>query len=266
MELRAAKIEQFLAQNKSVILVSVKQVKGSTPRDIDAKMLVSANKSIGTIGGGKLEFSAIEKAQIMLKNKQGEQELEISLGIKSQQCCGGFVKLKLELIDENISQKLLEEAREQEETLPCIYLFGAGHVGIALANLLAQMPYKTTLIDSRGNLAPDNIANIELIISPLPEAIARAAKPNSAFVVFTHDHELDFLILSEILKINTVKYVGMIGSKTKKKKFESWFIKNAGTNQQLEKLTCPIGGNEVGDKRPNIIAALTLSEIIGRLY
>ncbi len=260
-----SKIEQFISEQKLCILVSVSKVKGSTPRNIDAFMLISEQKSIGTIGGGRLEFLAIEKAQKMLVDNWSEQELEISLGRESAQCCGGFVKLKLQKLDDNLVADLLKSEKQKQENLPHIYLFGAGHVGKALASLLVQMPYNTSLIETRQNMMVDIMKPIKTILNPLPEMIVREAKANSAFVIFTHDHELDFLILSEILKREDAKYVGMIGSKTKRKKFENWFLKNDGASTQLAKLTCPIGDAEIGDKRPEIIAALTLGEIISRL-
>ncbi len=273
MDIRFAQIEDFLKPPIPCIKISILETKGSTPRNIDAFMLVNEKQIIGTIGGGNLEFLAIKAAKKMLATGEVEQELEISLGIKTAQCCGGWVKIKLQILDENHRTQLLQKTKIQEKNLPEIYLFGAGHVGKALANLLAFMPFKTFLIDTRKDIVFDSPITIKTIITPLPETIIKQAKANSAFVVFTHDHALDFLIMAEVLKRNHASYAGMIGSKTKCKKFANWLLKNGGNEKQLAKITCPIGqphtnaqtNAQAGDKRPNIIAALTLSEIISNI-
>jgi len=264
VDIRFAQLKNFI-EIYPCILVNVQEVKGSTPREKDAFMLVNEKNSIGTIGGGNLEFLAIEQAKKMLDNNEAEQILDITLGKDSAQCCGGFVKLKLQILENKSLENLIKKIKKQEENLPRIYLFGAGHVGKALANLLAQMPYKTTLIDTRPNVMINIAPNIKTKITPLPETIIRQAKPNSAFVIFTHDHALDFLLLSEILNRNDFSFAGMIGSKTKRKKFEKFYLKNNGTKENLQKITCPIGSDTLVDKRPAIIAALTLAQIISNI-
>ncbi len=269
MDIRLAEIDSFLITATPSIKINILETKGSTPRNTDAFMLVNERQTIGTIGGGNLEFLAIENAKKMLFSGETEQELEISLGAKTTQCCGGWVKIKLQILDEKQRRLLLKKTKIQEATLPEIYLFGAGHVGKALANLLAFMPYNTSLIDTRKDIVFDSPITIRTIITPLPETVIKQAKANSAFVVFTHDHALDFLIMAEVLKRNDVSYAGMIGSKTKCKKFAGWLLKNSGNEKQLAKITCPIGHSQTnvkaGDKRPNIIAALTLGEIISNI-
>jgi xanthine dehydrogenase accessory factor len=264
VDIRLVEIENFIKQAPCVI-VSVIEAKGSTPRNIDAFMLVNEQNSLGTIGGGNLEFLAIEQTKKMLAKNEKEQELALALNEKSNQCCGGRVKLKLQFLDIELQENLLKKVKQQEENLPHIYLFGAGHVGKALANLLAQMPYKTTLIDTRPDVMSDIAPNIKTKLTPLPETIVKKAKANSAFVIVTHDHALDFLILAEVLKRDDANYTGMIGSKTKRKKFEKYFLKNDGNQAQLVKIICPIGSKELVDKRPQIIAALTLGEIIANI-
>ena len=90
----------------------------------------------------------------------------------------------------------------------------------------------------------------------------KAAPAGSAFVVLTHDHALDFLIVAEALKRDDAAYVGMIGSKTKRRRFESQFLRAGGSKAVLAQLTCPIGGADVDDKRPEIIASLTAAELV----
>ena len=85
-------------------------------------------------------------------------------------------------------------------------------------------------------------------------------------MVLTHDHALDFLIVAEALKRNDAAYVGMIGSKTKKATFRSWYLKSAGGSEaDFSRLVSPIGGAAVKDKRPSVIAALAAAEIVTAL-
>ncbi len=268
MSVDFALVKNFLSENNPIILVNIVQTKGSTPRDKDGFMLVSMAKIIGTIGGGALEYRAIERARKMLRDGENFCQLDFALGESNKQCCGGRVRLNLRLVDDNIAQNLLKKIKSQQEKLPNIYLFGAGHVGRALARLLEQMPYKTLLIDSRANISGNIGTGANLIINPFPESVIKQAEPKSAFVIFTHDHELDFLLAYEALERGDAKYIGMIGSKTKCAKFSNFYRKNNGKKENLANLTCPIGANyvqHIGDKRPEIIAALTLGEIIVNL-
>src|SRR5690606_16811515 len=106
-------------------------------------------------------------------------------------------------------------------------------------------------------------AEIEAKLTPMPEEMVRQAPAGSAFAVLTHDHALDFLIVAEALKRDDAAYVGMIGSKTKKATFRSWFLKSAGgTEAQFARLVSPIGGAALKDKRPAVIAALAAAEIM----
>jgi len=100
----------------------------------------------------------------------------------------------------------------------------------------------------------------------MPEAEVRKAPAGTAFAILTHDHALDFLIVAEALKRDDTAYVGMIGSRTKKATFKSWFLKSAeGSETEFDRLVSPIGGNAVKDKRPPVIAALAAAEIMTAL-
>ncbi len=93
----------------------------------------------------------------------------------------------------------------------------------------------------------------------------RDAPPGSAFVAMTHSHATDFLIMAEALKRGDAAYCGMIGSATKRAVFAGWLGDNGYDTALAQRLTCPIGGSAVRDKRPEVIAALTAAEIITAL-
>ena len=107
---------------------------------------------------------------------------------------------------------------------------------------------------------------VETRLTAVPEEVVRAAPPGAAFVVLTHDHALDFLIVAEALRRDDAAYVGMIGSRTKKATFRSWYLKTAGGSViAFSRLVSPIGGSAVDDKRPAVIAALAAAEIMTAL-
>ncbi len=85
---------------------------------------------------------------------------------------------------------------------------------------------------------------------------------HSIFIITTHDHSLDFLITAEALAKGNAKYVGMIGSPTKRAVLKSWLKENDYDAASIANLHCPLGGNKVKNKQPEIIAALTVAEIL----
>jgi xanthine dehydrogenase accessory factor len=268
MTLSARSLEAFLAAHDRVALVEVADAKGSTPRERGVTMLVAPAATHGTIGGGQLEFMAIDKARMMLAGwttpaQADPLRLSVPLGPEIGQCCGGRVELDIRLVDVDLRNGLRARAQEADRALPHVLVFGGGHVGQALAASLVLLPLKVTVIETRADALegmPDGVATR---VTAMPEAAVRDAPGGAAFVVLTHDHALDFLIVAEALKRDDAAYVGMIGSKTKKATFRSWFLKTAdGTAAAFDRLVSPIGGDAVHDKRPAVIAALASAEIM----
>lgn len=230
-----------------MIRVRVAEAHGSTPREAGAAMHVTADALHGTIGGGRLEWLAIAAARAMLAAGETARDMEVPLGPEIGQCCGGRVRLTLERV----------AAIAPEAAYPTVLILGAGHVGRALARALAPLPLAPLLIDGRAGelaLAPPGIPTRE---SALPEAEIRAAPPGAAYVILTHDHALDFLLAAEALARGDAAYVGLIGSATKRARFERWLGRPAPA------LTCPIGAAGRGDKRPAVIAAHGAVEVLG---
>lgn len=136
------------------------------------------------------------------------------------------------------------------------YLFGAGHVGRALAVALAPLPFLVTWIDMRPGAIPETFpANVTAITSGDPvELLGRA--PDGAFVaVMTHSHALDLDLVIAALAANRFAYVGLIGSATKRARFTSAMHKMGIPAEAIEKLVCPIGLTTIKDKAPAAIAA-----------
>ncbi|MDR6756350.1 xanthine dehydrogenase accessory factor [Mycoplana sp. BE70] len=256
-------LREFLRDEADCVLVEVTDADGSTPRNTDAWMLVSQNGIFATIGGGQLEYLAIDHARRALRQRQSIAPLTVPLGPEIGQCCGGRVKLAFTAVTEQLSEDLIARSDAEMARRPHVYIFGAGHVGRALAMALAPVPVRTVLIDTREQELRDcRITGVETCLTPVPEAMVRDAPAGSAFVILTHDHALDFLITAEALSRGDAAYVGMIGSKTKRATFRNWLSREVGRPELCERLACPIGGAAVKDKRPAVIATLAAAEIL----
>ena len=251
----------FLDRDDAVVRVAIDTARGSTPRDAGTTMFVAAKGTWGTIGGGQLEYMAIDEARALLRSGRGTGAMDVPLGPEIGQCCGGRVRIALDRMDDvGRSAALAGEAVERGDR-PQVLIFGAGHVGRELAHCFERLPVRAVLIDSRKDEMMSCHASVEKRLTPLPEAEIRAAPPGSAFVVLTHDHALDFLLTSEALARRDAAYVGMIGSATKRAKFAR-FSKELSPRADLRKLTCPIGSTGSADKRPEVIAAFVAAEIM----
>ncbi|ASY72382.1 XdhC protein [Sinorhizobium fredii USDA 205] len=256
-------IRHFLSGNTACILVEVSGAAGSTPRDTDAWMLVSKERTFATIGGGQLEYMAIDRARQLLKGAATDDRLAIPLGPEIGQCCGGRVVLAFKAVDLETRAALIERSDAEIARRPHVYVFGAGHVGDALAMALSLVPVRTVLVDTREQeLSAVDVPGIETCLTAMPEAVVRDAPPGSAFVILTHEHALDFLIAAEALARQDACYVGMIGSKTKRATFRNWLSRDVERPDLFDRLVCPIGGTALKDKRPAVIAALAAAEIM----
>jgi len=254
----------FLDRYPDAVQVRLALVRGSSPRAAGTGMIVSATACHGTIGGGQLEYMVIDAARAMLAQGQTRRDLDIPLGPEIGQCCGGRVAVTLRRMDAAARHTARAEAARQAAARSHVYVMGAGHVGRALAHLLVHMPVRTLVVDSRSAelaLCPDAADRRE---SALPESEIDRAPPGSAFVILTHDHALDFLLAAQALRRGDAAYVGMIGSATKRARLAHW-CRDHCNGLRIDALTCPIGAATQGDKRPEVIAAGVLTEVLAAL-
>src|SRR5690554_2775507 len=229
-------------------------------------MTVANASSIGTIGGGQLELRAIARAREMIEKNESAGALDIPLGPEIGQCCGGRVSIAMRRIDEDVARSARVMAEREYMARTAVYVFGAGHVGNALGQALALLPFRTLLVDNRAEEIAKVPTGVEARHVAMQEALVREADAGSVFVILTHDHGLDFLIAAEALGRGDAAYVGMIGSKTKRATFKSWLGDMGFDTAVLDRLIMPIGGADVDDKRPEIIAALTAAEIVRAVH
>lgn len=259
---RSAELADFLATHQPIIACELTSVRGSSPREQGTFMLVSMGSIFGTIGGGALEYMVIDHARRLIAEGRAEEAMDVPLGPEIGQCCGGRVGVSLRHADAGVRANLVERIAAEEAKEPQIYIFGAGHVGRALAQILALLPVRSEVIDTRQEELSTLPPGVSWRRVAMPEAVVRSAPDGSSYVVLTHDHALDFLIVAEALKRSDSPYVGMVGSQTKRAKFSSWFRGEGGDPALLERLISPIGRQGLGDKRPAIIAALAAAEIM----
>lgn len=253
----AVLVRQWMGAGAPVILITISDVSGSAPRGTGATMAVSGAGKTGTIGGGALEWALIATAREMLASGETLRNMRQPLGPEIGQCCGGMVKAELRRLTD------ADPAPQKDDTSSAVYIFGAGHVGAALARALAALPVRLTVVDQRGDLLAPLAQFGEVVETVLPEATVAAAPSGVAFVVTTHDHALDFLIVEAALRRGDARYVGMIGSASKRAVLAKR-LATAGLSDAA--LTCPIGAGVSTDKRPEIIAATTAAELAGALF
>jgi xanthine dehydrogenase accessory factor len=258
-------LPSFLAGHPATILVEITDAQGSTPREAGAFMLVAPAATWGTIGGGQFEFMAIGNAREMLAGN-GVAVMDIPLGPEIGQCCGGRTQLAFRRVTPEVAATLEARLAQEARGLPEVYLFGAGHVGRALAAALDPLPLSVTVVETRESELANLPAAARTCLVPMPEALVAEIPAGSALVILTHDHALDFLIAREALARTDLAYTGMIGSATKRATFASWLSREGGGERTwLDRLTLPIGGSAVRDKRPEVIAAMTTAEILAAL-
>ncbi len=290
-------------------LVTLARVQGSSPREAGARIVVRPSGGFhGTIGGGALEWVALEAALAALKAGRGPAaRRSLALGPELAQCCGGRVDWRIEVFDRRDGEDLAALAAAEAggvktltarigadgrverrldrdrpggrltETLPggeewtepigesarAVYLFGAGHVGRALALALAPLPFVVRWIDSRREAFPARApANVALIHAPEPTSELAGAPDGGLIVVMTHSHAIDLDVVAAALKSERFGYVGLIGSATKRARFLRQ-MRDAGlTETMLARLVCPIGVAGIEGKDPAVIAASTAAQLL----
>ncbi|MBO6701601.1 MAG: xanthine dehydrogenase accessory protein XdhC [Pseudomonadales bacterium] len=221
---------------------------GSTPREV-TKMVITAEKTFDTIGGGQLEFKVIEDARSMLESRAPSQKIDhYPLATKADQCCGGSVTVLIESFP---------------ITAMRLAVFGAGHVASALMQVLAQCDARIEWIDSREDVFPESVSsNVQLIKSKDPVSYVDELTDQHRCIIITHDHALDYQLVHALLNQTEIDYVGLIGSNTKAKRFFQRMDKDGISQEDQQRCVCPIGMPEVKGKLPMEIAVSIAAQIL----
>ena len=259
-------VQRLRATRTPAVMVTVAMVRGHAPRNGGAKMVVSRDGLFGTVGGGNLEATAVQRARELLADGASEPELlTLTLSDRSSteygvQCCGGEVTMLLEPVP----------------VVPAVAIFGIGHVGLELARILARQPIELWLVDSRaemlaegrlgvpGSSGPlgDAVATVRVRQLPVPEA-ALADLPTGAHVlIMTHDHVEDLAIVEAALRSDALGSIGLIGSKSKWARFRSQLGEAGLGDDELARVSTPIGIDGIRSKEPAAIAVSVAARVL----
>ena len=308
-------------------MISVLATEGSAPRGAGTRMLVTANTLVGTIGGGQLEFRAVEQARAILGHAVGAWRVQdYPLGPLLGQCCGGRVRLLVEHVDPGglgwladavegsvlvtelvaggVERSVWANAEvpfssaepggeapppahslkgrgedrlavQARSPLPeagarfvevvgryrrALYLFGAGHVGQAIARHAADLPFRLAWFDTRAEFS--DVAGVTVVDAERVATCVADAPADAAIVILTHDHGLDYRLTLAALQRAPVAYVGLIGSSTKRARFLARLGRDGIGAPDLARLTCPIGLPGISGKEPDVIAIATLAQLL----
>ena len=288
MQTPGANLLALLDSGTPAIWVCVSEAKGSVPRERGAMMIVTAQQTLGTIGGGHLELKTIEVAREMLAlNVETATPRHFPLGPALGQCCGGAVDvalmpvrecdraalLQLQMIEQHGGRFVVERVLDTgaQLALPLdfepwpIWVFGAGHVGQAIVQVLATLPCQVRWIDDRDALFPERLPpTVQVAETDDPAGMVRAISVNADVLVLTHSHALDFDICLELIKRDDLAYIGLIGSETKAATFRKRFEQRGYAGAAIARINCPIGQTQLKSKHPGVIAAGVAVDLIER--
>ncbi|MGG7565957.1 xanthine dehydrogenase accessory protein XdhC [Rhodovulum sp. DZ06] len=281
--------------------VVVACVKGSAPREVGASMMVSAHGFTGTIGGGALEWQALEEARALLASGVPGASRGYPLGPALGQCCGGAVTLAYERwesadIPESGAHArpilpgappeapaairaharalragegaalVLSEGWLSETIAPAripLFLYGAGHVGRAVVRVFEGLPFAITWIDSGPERFPADAAHGARILPAANPADAVALAPAGAVhMALTYSHALDLEICARVLARGDFARAGVIGSASKSARFRSRLRALGIPDAAIARLECPIGAPGLGGKPPAQIAVSLAAELL----
>jgi len=346
---------RLVSEGQPAVLITVAHTAGSAPRRAGTKMLVTVDRLFGTIGGGNLEYNAIQSARSLFTNTESttrQIHLDLyALGPMLEQCCGGVVFLHYELISgDNAAwvktvneltshsrkvvivthtgseeaahkkgdkllvtefatrgslgdldkdaieraRRLLHASDESPDTLlhplspskgslpdindvlvfdiirPVdfhVALYGGGHVGSAIVSILEKsLSCKITWVDSREDIFPAiESASVTLSHAAMPTSTVEEMPGNSYYLVMTHSHAMDLALCEAILQRDDIQFLGLIGSETKAKRFRKQLLDKGFTDDDLLRLTCPIGIDGIDSKEPGAIAVSVVTQLL-QLY
>jgi len=257
--LRAA--QQLRDDGQPGVLVTVAEVRGHAPREAGAKMVVSRDRTWGSVGGGNLEATAVVRARELIEAGTGEPEMRESRlnpherNEHGRQCCGGVVRLLLEPL----------------AVRPVIALFGLGHVGYELARILSRLPVRLLLVDSRAEqldrvrLADviDGTADVGIYHTLLGEQVLEQLPAGAQVVIMTHDHAEDYALCDAALRLpQPLGGIGLIGSSTKWTRFQAQLAAAGHSPETIARITCPIGQPGITGKEPAVIAVAVAAALL----
>jgi len=253
-------------------LVVVESTQGSVPREPGAWMAVfgATGPVIGTIGGGHLEWQAMADARDWLGRGPVDDPgpatrlVRHALGPSLGQCCGGVVQVRLERVTAADVPALRQRLAPRRQPLA---LFGGGHVGHALARVLAPLPFALHWIDSRDGVFPAEVPpDVRCEHSDPVQGAVPTLAAGSAVLVMSFSHAEDLDIVAACLQRRRTQgdlpFIGMIGSRTKWATFRRRLAERGFSDAELAGVTCPIGLPGISGKAPEVIAVAVAAQLL----
>jgi xanthine dehydrogenase accessory factor len=272
--------------------VVIADVKGSSPREVGAAMLVWKGGQSGTIGGGALEYELARRALNVSETRLTQHALGPELG----QCCGGTVQILTEVYQladlENLGADIVARAATLNDTsggmpfavkrllndaratgsIPApqllagwfiepiakpsrpLWIWGAGHVGRAMIDVYSPLPeFALTWIDTSADRFPQNVpSNVTTLHAKDPQLLVKHAPALSEHIILTYSHALDLELCHQLLN-HGFTFAGLIGSKSKWARFQTRLRALGHIEEHIARITCPIGNPQLG-KHPHAIA------------
>ena len=257
-----AAVEALRRERRPGVLVTLVTVRGHAPREAGAKMVVAADATWDSIGGGNLEATAVARARAILAVETARipELMSLSLNDKAPvehgvQCCGGEVTILLEPL----------------AVVPSVAIFGLGHVGVELARILARHDVELYLVDSRAEQASDRalagatrdaLARVHVHHAPVPELVLGQVPKGTHVLVMTHDHAEDIALCDVALRCSHLGSVGLIGSSAKWSRFRVKLAEEGHGPDALARITTPIGLPDVAGKDPATIAVSVAADLV----
>ncbi len=255
-----AAVTQLRQDRQPGVLITLLDVRGHAPRAAGAKMVVSAQHSWGSVGGGNLEETAIERAREMIASGAASPETqqanlnEHERTEHGRQCCGGVVTLLLEPLP----------------VRPVVAIFGVGHVGYELARILSRLELSLYICDSRAEQVDrvrladviDGIADVSVHHAVLGEQVLERLPAGAHVVIMTHDHAEDFALCDTALRLPHLGRIGLIGSRVKWTRFKAQLAAAGHPGEVIERISCPIGLPTITGKDPAVIAISVAAELV----
>lgn len=251
--------------DEPAVLVSISDARGSVPREPGTWMAVFAQGEVGTIGGGRLEWEALARARGLLGQAAAEPvEQHITLGPSLGQCCGGRLALRFEPV---VAADVEHLAQRLRQTWQPVALFGGGHVGRAIVQALAPLPFAVTWIDSRDEVFPADVPDtvVTEYADPVQDAL-RDVVPGAFVLIMSFSHAEDLDVVAACLRRQRERgdlpFVGLIGSRTKWASFRNRLRDRGFGDAELDRVTCPIGLPGITGKAPAVIAAAVVAQLL----
>lgn len=253
-----------------VCLVEVLNARGSVPRAPGTWMAVPALGAgveglIGTIGGGHLEWQAIQRARQFLAGDRAQPQLQrMALGPSLGQCCGGALELRYTQLQGTDLACLARQA--QQDCMP-VAVFGAGHVGQALVRLLLDLPCRLHWLDSRAEPPPlaAPVAAVCTQVAPLQDGVLDLPA-QSRVVVLSFSHAEDLEVIAACLRrqraSQDLAWIGLIGSASKWASFSHRLQQRGFSAEEIDLVHCPIGVAGVSGKEPEVIALAIAAQLL----